>query len=81
MSNQTRKRKRLTIEELRKFKGCEHYSDAKAEAAIETLEKLSILFYELFMEQRQENEREQQLSKQKRGKDEDSADTKQRNVA
>ena len=45
--------KRLTIAELRNCKGFENYSDEKAEETISTLEKLSILFYELFMKQKQ----------------------------
>ena len=45
--------KRLTIAELRNFKGFENYSDEEAEKTIDTLEKLSILFYELYMKKKQ----------------------------
>ncbi len=52
-ANENKKHKRLTIDELRSFKGFENYSDQEAEETIITLEKLSILFYELHMKQRQ----------------------------
>ena len=52
-----RKRKRLTIDELRNCKGFENYSDEQAEKTIVTLEKLSILFYELYMKEQQNNNR------------------------
>lgn len=57
MLNQTneRKRKRLTIEQLRNCKGFENYSDEQAEKTIVTLEKLSILFYELYMKEQNNN--------------------------
>lgn len=51
-----KKHKRLTIAELRNFKGFEAYSDEQAEETIKTLEKLSILFYKLHMKQRQVDE-------------------------
>jgi len=44
--------KRLTIAELRSCKGFENYSDEKAEETIKTLERLSILFYELHMKEK-----------------------------
>lgn len=40
--------KRLGIEELRKYKGFENFSDKETEETIISLEKLSILMYELF---------------------------------
>ena len=43
------KRKRLTTDELKKHKGFENYTDEQAEETIFTLEKLSVLFYELYM--------------------------------
>ncbi|MBA2613392.1 MAG: hypothetical protein H0U95_15600 [Bacteroidetes bacterium] len=46
--------KRLTIAELRNCKGFENYSDEQAEATIKSLEKLSILFYGLYMKQKQQ---------------------------
>ncbi len=47
------KHKRLTVAELKNYKGFENYSEVEAEKTINTLEKLSILFYELFMKQNQ----------------------------
>jgi hypothetical protein len=43
-----KKQKRLTVSQLRSFKGLENLSEEEAEAGIATLEKLSVLFYELF---------------------------------
>ena len=57
--------KRLTLAELKNCKGFENYSDEQAEETIKSLEKLSILFYELYMKQKQnvekikENKREE----------------------
>ena len=48
----TKKHKRLTIDKLRKFKGFEDFTDEKAEERIVTLEKLSVLFYELDMKEK-----------------------------
>ncbi len=45
--------KRLTITQLRNCKGFENYSDEQAEKTISTLETLSILFYEIYMKQKQ----------------------------
>ena len=45
--------KRLTIAELRNCKGFEGYSDEQSEETINSLEKLSILFFELFRKQKQ----------------------------
>jgi hypothetical protein len=45
--------KRLTIAELRNFKGFEGYTDEQAEETISTLEKLSVLFYKLHMKNQQ----------------------------
>ncbi len=53
--NNERKRKRLTIKQLRNCKGFENYSDEQAEKTIVTLEKLSILIYELYMKEQQNN--------------------------
>ncbi len=44
--------KRLTIAELRNFKGFENYSDERAEKTIQTLETLSILFFKLFQREK-----------------------------
>ena len=67
--------KRLTIAELRAFKGFENYSDEQAEETIKTLETLSILFYELYMKQKK---REKHLTLLKQG---NSYDEEQRNAA
>ena len=48
--------KRLTIAELRSCKGFENYSDEQAEETIQTLETLSILFYELHRKEKQKEE-------------------------
>jgi hypothetical protein len=42
------KRKRLSIDELRNCKGFENYTDELAEETISSLEKLSVLFYEIY---------------------------------
>ena len=47
--NNERKRKRLTVDELRNCKGFENYTDEQAEETISSLEKLSVLFYELYI--------------------------------
>jgi hypothetical protein len=46
--------KRVTIAELKNCKGFEDYTDEHAEETIKSLEKLSILFYELYMKQKQQ---------------------------
>lgn len=56
-------RKRLTIEELRAFPGFENYTDEMAEETIKTLEKLSILFYDLHQKAILEKERLKALLK------------------
>ena len=50
MSIQTNehKRKRLSKDELRKYKGFGNYTDEQAEDTISSLEKLSVLFYEIY---------------------------------
>jgi hypothetical protein len=50
--NANRKHKRLSVAELRKCNGFENISDPEAEKTIIDLEKLSILFYELYMKQK-----------------------------
>lgn len=50
--------KRLTIAELKNCKGFEDYTDEHAEETIKSLEKLSILFYELYMKQKQQKVRQ-----------------------
>jgi hypothetical protein len=49
--------KRLSIEKLKAFPGCENYTDEKAEEIIATLEELSILFYELHQKSLLEREK------------------------
>lgn len=53
---QMKKYKKLSINELRSFKGFENFTEEEAENAIKTLESLSVLFYELFMKEKYENE-------------------------
>lgn len=51
-----RKKKRLTISELKEFKGYDNASDEEAEYVISSLEKISILFMELFQRKKDEME-------------------------
>jgi hypothetical protein len=51
-----KKQKRLTVSQLRSFKGLENLSEEEAEAGIATLEKLSVLFYELFQKKLEQDE-------------------------
>jgi hypothetical protein len=46
--NTTKKQKRLTVSELRNFKGLTNLSDEDAESAISTLEKFSLLMFEMY---------------------------------
>ncbi len=46
------KKSRLTLDELRTFKGLEHIRDEEGNAAIDTLEKYAILIYELYIKQK-----------------------------
>lgn len=50
-----KKHKKLSIDELRSFPGFENFADEEAEQVIKTLESLSILYYELFMKEKNEN--------------------------
>jgi hypothetical protein len=47
-----REQKRLSIAELKAFKGFGHYTPEQAEETIATLEKLSVLFFELFQKRK-----------------------------
>ena len=47
-----KKHRRLSIAELRNFKGFENYSDKQAEETIQTLEKVAILFYQFHKKQK-----------------------------
>ena len=51
-----KKKKRLTIAELKGFKGYDNVSEEEAEYVISSLEKISILFLELFQNKKQEME-------------------------
>jgi hypothetical protein len=53
MEKKEKGHKRLTIAELRNCKGFENYSEEQSEETIRSLEKLSILFYELYIKQKQ----------------------------
>ncbi len=46
------KQKRLSIAELKSFKGFDDYTDQQAEEAIATLEKFSILLFELYQKRK-----------------------------
>ena len=76
--NKEKIEKRLTIAELMNCKGFENYSPEQAEETIKTLEKLSVLFYELYMKQQQTKER---LSLNKKEEHEGKNRTKQRDAA
>jgi hypothetical protein len=52
-----RKKKRLTISELKEFKGYDNVSEEEAEYVISSLEKISILFMELFQAKKEEMEK------------------------
>lgn len=43
------KKEPLTIEKLRTFPGCEHYSDQEVEAVLRTIEQLTLIAFELMM--------------------------------
>ena len=45
---QAKKQKRLTVSELRNFKGLGNLSDDDSENAISTLEKFSLLMFEMY---------------------------------
>ena len=55
MSNQTNvnKEKKLTVEELRNCKGFESFSEEQAIETINTLDKLSVMFYGLYIKHKQ----------------------------
>lgn len=50
------KKEPLTVERLRKFKGCEHLSDAEAEEALLAIKTLSGLLVELIKEESNNSE-------------------------
>ena len=51
-SSPLKKQKRLTVSELRNFKGLDHLSEDEAENAISTLEKFSILMFEMYKKEK-----------------------------
>lgn len=48
LKNQPKKQKCLTVSELRNFKGLDNLTDDEAESAISTLEKFSLLMFEMY---------------------------------
>jgi hypothetical protein len=56
-SDPHKKQKRLTVSELRNFKGLSHLSDEEAENAIATLEKFSLLMFEMYKKEKALKER------------------------
>ncbi|MFZ5554834.1 MAG: hypothetical protein ACOZCO_17120 [Bacteroidota bacterium] len=51
--------KRLSIEELRCFEGCENYTDEEAEEIIETLEQATIVLFKLYQKNKKIENHEQ----------------------
>lgn len=47
-----KKHKRLSTDELRRYPGLENFTEEEAEQAVKTLETLSVLFYELFIKEK-----------------------------
>jgi len=82
--------KRLTIAELRNFKGFENYSNEQAEETIKTLEKFSILFYEQYTKHKEDKStliqfdninRERTILNKKENVHERKSDNKKRDAA
>lgn len=55
--NSAKKQKRLTVSELRNFKGLSNLSDEDAESAISTLEKFSLLMFEMYKKDKAQKEK------------------------
>jgi hypothetical protein len=70
--------RRMTIAELRSYKGFDKYTDEEAQAAIKSMEKLSMLFYELYMKQKHSQSKIKQL---KGGNNEGKDSDEQRDAA
>lgn len=51
-SSPIKKQKRLTVSELRNFKGLGHLSEDEAESATSTLEKFSLLMFEMYKKEK-----------------------------
>ncbi len=81
--SEKKEHKRLTIAELRNCKGFENYSDEQAESTIKSLEKLSILFYGLYMKQKQKEQKLSAIKKEnkKGGSNEGEAESRKRDAA
>lgn len=63
MSEEVGKRKgykRLSIEELRSFKGCENYTDEEAIEIIDTLEQMTIVLFKLYQKNKKIEDNEKQ---------------------
>ena len=54
-----KKHKRLTVEELRSFKGLETLTEEQAMVDIEAIENLSVIIFELFKQQKPNNHEKQ----------------------
>lgn len=52
--------KRLSIEELRSFKGCENYTDEEAVEIIDTLEQMTIVLFKLYQKNKKIEDNEKQ---------------------
>lgn len=64
MSEEAGKRKgykRLSIEELRGFKGCENYTDEEAVEIIDTLEQMTIVLFKLYQKNKKIEDNENNL--------------------
>ena len=53
---ESKKKKKLTIAQLKSFKGYENVSEEEAEDTIASLEKLSSIFFELYLKKKRESE-------------------------
>lgn len=53
--------KRLSIEELRSFKGCENYTDEEAVEIIDTLEQMTIVLFKLYQKNKKIEDNEKQF--------------------
>jgi hypothetical protein len=79
MADKEKVHKRLSLAELKNCKGFENYSEQQAEETIKSLEKLSVLFYELYMKQKQTVEKIKENKKEETY--ERKSGTKKRNAA
>jgi hypothetical protein len=57
---QEKEYKRLSIEELRSYEGCENYTDEEADEVIDSLEQFAIIMYNLYMETKKDKDHENQ---------------------